>query len=110
MTPLAQMIQLLVLTTCALGAVYFVFYRPTVSAQNRRRRIIAGLRRGDEIVTTGGLIATVADIRESEHGPVELLLDLGDGRLVRARTSAVAERLPRAEERTLGEPAAATRD
>ena len=94
----ALMIQLVVLTSVALSAVYFVFYRPTVEAQNRQRRVIAGLRQGDEIVTTCGFIARVVDIREPDEGPVELLLDLGDGRLVRARTSAVAERLPRPDE------------
>lgn len=95
MTPLAQMIQLIVLATIALGAVYFIFYRPTVDAQNRQRRVIAGLRQGDEIVTTGGFIARVVDVREPDDGPVELLLDLGDGRIVRARTSAVADRIAR---------------
>ena len=112
--PLAQMIQLIVLTCCALGAVYFVFYRPTVNAQNRQRRVIAGLRQGDEIVTTAGFIARIADIREPDDGPVELLLDLGDGRLVRARTTAVADRLPRpaerAEEERPSEAAAQVRD
>lgn len=107
MSPLAQMIQLLVLTSSALGAVYFIFYRPTVDAQNKQRRVIAGLRTGDEIVTTGGLIATVVDIREPDDGPVELLIDFGDGRLVRARTSAVAERLARPEESPAPEPVTA---
>ncbi len=102
--PLAQMIQLIVLTCCALGAVYFVFYRPTVNAQQRQRRVIAGLRQGDEIVTTAGFIARIADIREPDDGPVELMLDLGDGRLIRARTSAVAERLPRPDEIEAGVP------
>ena len=101
MSSLALMIQLVTLTSVALAAVYFVFYRPTVEAQNRQRRVIAGLRQGDEIVTTGGFIARVVDIREPDEGPVELLLDLGDGRLVRARTSAVAERLPRQDEADL---------
>ncbi len=96
MTPLAQMIQLVVLTSLALGAVYFIFYRPTVEAQNRQRRVVAGLRPGDEIVTTSGFIARLVDVREDERGEVELLLDLG-GVTVRARPSAVAERLPRSE-------------
>ena len=97
MSPLAQMLQLVMLTSVVLVAVYFIFYRPTVEAENRQRRAIAGLRLGDEIVTTSGFIARVVDIREPDEGPVELLLDLGDGRLVRARTSAVAERLPRTD-------------
>ncbi len=97
MTPLAQMIQLVVLTALALGAVYFIFYRPTVEAQHRQRRVVAGLRPGDEIVTTSGFIARLLDVREDERGEVELLLDLG-GVTVRARPTAVAERLPRPEE------------
>jgi preprotein translocase subunit YajC len=103
MTPLAQMIQLVVLTSLALGAVYFIFYRPTVEAQNRQRRVVAGLRPGDEIVTTSGFIARLLDVREDERGEVELLLDLG-GITVRARPSAVAERLPRPERAEEAQP------
>ena len=110
MSPLAQMLQLLVLTTVALGAVYFIFYRPTVAAQTRQRRVIAGLRAGDEIVTSGGLIARVVDIREPLDGPVELLLDLGDGKVVRALTSAVADRLDRPEASGAGEAVTAARE
>ncbi|MBI2759938.1 MAG: preprotein translocase subunit YajC [Chloroflexi bacterium] len=99
MTPLSQMIQLVVLTASALGAVYFIFYRPTVQREIRQRRVVAGLRPGDEIVTTSGFIGTIVDVREPDDGSVELLLDLGDGRLVRARPSAVEERLPRPEDR-----------
>ncbi len=105
MTPLAQMIQLVVLTSLALGAVYFIFYRPTVEAQNRQRRVVAGLRPGDEIVTTSGFIARLLDVREDERGEVELLLDLG-GITVRARPSAVAERLPRPERAEEAQPQA----
>lgn len=95
--PLAQMIQLIVLTSCALGAVYFIFYRPTVGAQNRQRRVVAGLRLGDRVVTLSGFLATVVGIEEMEDGETELLLDLG-GITVRARPIAVTERLPRPDE------------
>jgi preprotein translocase subunit YajC len=96
-TPLAQMLQLVFFSCLVLGAVYFIFYRPTVEAENRQRRVVAGLRVGDEVVTTSGFIARVVDIREPDEGPVELLLDLGSGLVVRARTSAIADRLPRPE-------------
>ena len=103
MSPVAQMIQLVVLTTCALGAVYFVFYRPTVAREQRQRRVLAGLQAGDEVVTTGGLIATIVDVREGADGGTELLLDLGDGRVVRALPRAVEEVLAR---RAAEDPAA----
>lgn len=106
MTPLSQMIQLIVLTALALGAVYFVFYRPTVNQQNRQRRVVAGLRAGDEVVTTAGFIARVVDIREPDDGSVEILLDLG-GIEVRAIPNAIADRLARPDEREPGVPAVA---
>jgi len=81
------------LTSCASGL-------PTLRCC---RRVIAGLRIGDEVVTTAGFIATVADIREPDDGEVELLLDLGGVR-VRARTNAVADRLPRPNEGDEVEP------
>lgn len=105
MTPLSQMIQLIVLTSLALGAVYFVFYRPTVNQQNRQRRVVAGLRKGDEVVTTSGFIATVVDVREPDDGSVEILLDLG-GVTIRARPTAIADRLARPDEEEPGVPAA----
>ncbi len=103
MSPLAQMIQLIVLTSLALGAVYFIFYRPTVDAQHRQRRVVAGLQPGDQIVTTSGFIATLVEVDQLADGAEVLLLDLGDGRLVRARPSAVAERLPRLDAAVLSE-------
>lgn len=104
MTPLSQMIQLIVLTSLALGAVYFVFYRPTVAQQNRQRRVVAGLRAGDEVVTTSGFLARVIDVREPDDGSVEILLDLG-GVTIRARPNAIADRLPRPDEVEAGVPA-----
>ncbi len=97
MSPLAQMIQLIVLTSLALGAVYFIFYRPTVDAQNRQRRVVAGLQPGDEVVTTSGFLARLVDVDQLADGSEVLVLDLGDGRTVRARPGAIAERLPRNE-------------
>jgi preprotein translocase subunit YajC len=98
------MIQLIVLTACALGAVYFIFYRPTVAREQRQRRVVAGLRVGDQVVTTTGFNAPGVDVREPEDGTDELMLDLGDGKLVRARPSAVEDRLPRPDELD-GDPA-----
>ncbi len=92
MSPLAQMIQLVVLTSLALGAVYFIFYRPTVNAQTRQRRIVAGLKPGDEVVTTGGLIARLVEVVPSDDGDEELVLDLGGGQQVRALPSAIVDR------------------
>jgi preprotein translocase YajC subunit len=76
---------------------YFAFLRPVQQDRARQRRDLADLQIGDEVLTQAGFIAIVKEIRvPEERGPTELILDLG-GFDVRAYTSAIAHRLPRAE-------------
>jgi len=76
---------------------YFAFLRPVQQDRARQRRDMADLQIGDEVLTQAGFIAIVKEIRvPEERGPTELVLDLG-GLDVRAYTSAIAHRLPRAE-------------
>ena len=96
MTSLQLMMQLVVFSTIALGTVYFLFYRPTIEAQRKARRVIAELQVGDEVVTTSGFFARVVDVSEPDEGPAVVSLDLG-GVTVRARVSAIAEIVARAE-------------
>ncbi len=79
---------------------YFAFLRPVQQQRARQRRELAELQVGDEVLTQGGLIATVKEIQVPEQrGPTEVILNLG-GLEVRAHASAVAQRLGRAEEGT----------
>jgi preprotein translocase YajC subunit len=76
---------------------YFAFLRPVQQERARRRRELAELEVGDEVLTQGGLIATVKEIRvPEERGPTEVILDLG-GLEVRAHSSAIAHNLGQAE-------------
>ncbi|MEE9278167.1 MAG: preprotein translocase subunit YajC [Dehalococcoidia bacterium] len=72
---------------------YFLFIRPTRSEQRRRRNDLNALRVGDEVLTTGGLIATVTDVETPANGPMILHLKIADGVVVKAQTAAIAERL-----------------
>lgn len=101
MTSLQLMMQLIVFSTVALGIVYFLFYRPTVEAQRKARRVIADLQVGDEVVTTSGFYGRVVEVGEAEDGTTVVGLDLG-GVTVRARITAIAELLRRAEPETRG--------
>ncbi|HEU4758652.1 MAG TPA: preprotein translocase subunit YajC [Dehalococcoidia bacterium] len=72
---------------------YLAFLRPVQQHQKRQRQELASLRVGDEVLTQGGLIAVIKDIRvPEEEGPTELILDLG-GLEVRAMASAILQRL-----------------
>jgi preprotein translocase YajC subunit len=99
MTSLQLMMQLIVFSTVALGIVYFLFYRPTVEAQRKTRRVISDLQVGDEVVTTSGFFGRIVDVSEPDDGPAVVSLDLG-GVTVRARVTAIAELLPRPEPAT----------
>jgi preprotein translocase YajC subunit len=101
MTSLQLMMQLVIFSALALGLVYFLFYQPTIGAQQKARRAVANLQVGDEVVTTGGFLARVVDVSEPAEGPVIVSLDLG-GAVVRARITAIAELLPRAEPESAG--------
>ena len=84
---------------------YFAFLRPVQQERARQRRELADLQIGDEVLTQAGFIAVIKEIRvPEERGPTELVLDLG-GLDVRAYTSAIARRLPRAERATREETA-----
>jgi preprotein translocase YajC subunit len=80
---------------------YFAFLRPVQQARARQRQELAELQVGDEVLTQGGLIATVKEIRvPEERGPTEVILDLG-GLEVRGHASAIARKLGQAEEDTV---------
>jgi preprotein translocase YajC subunit len=98
MTSLQLMMQLVVFSTIALGTVYFLFYRPTVDAQRKARRVVADLQVSDEVVTIGGLLGRVVGVAEPDDGPAVVSLDLGSGLIVRVRVTAIAERLSRADQ------------
>ena len=76
------------------GAFYFILIRPILQQQRRQRREMADLRVGDEVLTTGGILATIAEIETPEEGPVRLILELGPGVRVRAIPQAILQRVP----------------
>lgn len=102
MTSLDLMMQLVVFSTLALGLVYFLFYKPTIDAQRKARRVVSDLQVGDEVVTSSGFFGRVVEITEPDEGPAVAGLDLG-GVTVRVRVTAIAELLPRPD----AEPSAA---
>jgi preprotein translocase subunit YajC len=52
---------------------YFLFFRPQQQKQKETKAMLAALRRGDRIVTAGGILATVSRVKE---GTNEIEVDL----------------------------------
>lgn len=92
------MAEVLLITALVLALFFIFFIRPARAVQNRRRRDLNELRIGDEVLTTGGIIAIVVAVETPPTGPMVLHLEVDDGVVVRARTGAIEERLRTAEE------------
>ena len=68
----------LVLQLLGFGLVfYFFFIRPQRTAQKKHEEILAGLKKGDEVTTTGGLIGKVKDVKDDR-----VTLECGSATLV----------------------------
>ena len=64
-----------------IGIFYFLLIRPHRQQQQRHRQLLASLQRGDQIVTTGGVIGEVVHIRDDE-----VTIRSGESRLLIARS------------------------
>lgn len=83
-----------------MGAVfYFLVIRPQSQARKRHQELLAGLKKNDEVMTAGGIIGRVKDIKEVKDSPeVRVTIESGTctvvvdrSRIVRVGGSAVAE-------------------
>jgi len=72
---------------------YFLIIRPQQKKAKDHKAMIEALRRGDKVVTSGGLIGTVAKVLNER----EVSLEIADGVRVRAMRSMIAEVMARTE-------------
>jgi preprotein translocase subunit YajC len=65
-------ITVLVLQMAAIGLVfYFLILRPSGQARKKHAELLGNLKKGDEIMTSGGLLGRVKDIKEVESDGVK---------------------------------------
>ena len=65
-------ITVLLLQMAAIGLVfYFLILRPSSQARKKHAALLADLKKGDEVMTSGGLVGKVRDIREVDSGGVK---------------------------------------
>lgn len=43
---------------------YFLLIRPQQVHQRKRREMLSGLKKGDKVVTVGGILGTITDLKE----------------------------------------------
>ncbi|HEX3276823.1 MAG TPA: preprotein translocase subunit YajC [Gemmatimonadales bacterium] len=60
-------LTMLLLQMAAIGLVfYFLILRPSGQARKKHAQLLSGLKKGDEVMTSGGIIGKVRDIKEVE--------------------------------------------
>jgi preprotein translocase subunit YajC len=78
--------SLIVPTMLIIGIMYFLMIRPQQKRLKDHRDMVASVRRGDTIVTSGGIIGKVTKVEEQE-----LQVEIADGVKVKLLRSTVSE-------------------
>jgi preprotein translocase subunit YajC len=86
-------LTILLLQMAAIGLVfYFLILRPSAQAKKRHAQMLANLKKGDEVMTSGGLVGKVRDIKEVESDGVKetrVTLETGTATVVVERSRIV---------------------
>ncbi len=76
---------------------YFILIRPQQKRAKEHRKMVSALARGDEVITSGGLLGKVTEVDEEY-----VSLELADNVVVRLQKQAVASVLPKGTLKTIG--------
>ena len=86
-------LTVLLLQMAAIGLVfYFLILRPSGQARKKHAELLTNLKKGDEVMTSGGLIGKVRDIKEVESSGVKetrVTLETGTASVVVERSRIV---------------------
>ena len=73
---------------------YFLLIRPQQQKLKKHQEMVAALRRGDQVVTQGGLIGKVTRVKEGEN---EAEVEVAEGVKLRVVQSTIVEVLNKTE-------------
>ncbi len=82
----------LLATVAIVLALYWFVLRPRLETRGRKHDM-KNLQVGDEVLTTSGFLGTVKDVYVPESGPVQVVIDFGNGVEVHALATAIAQRV-----------------
>jgi preprotein translocase subunit YajC len=91
----------LIMIVLLIGAMYFMMIRPQTKRRREAMQMQAGLAVGDEVMTGGGIFATVTAVEDET-----VLLEVAPGITMRFARGAIARVMPRESEPAISEPAA----
>ncbi len=89
-------VSLLIWTLIFIALMYFLMIRPQMKRAKEHKQMVEGLSKGDEIVTSGGLLGRIKEI-----GDNFLLLEIGKDLEVKVQKQAVSATLPKGTMKSL---------
>ena len=89
MEALGQFVPLILI----FAIMYFLLIRPQQKKVKEHKAMVEALRRGDQVVTQGGLIGKVAKVKDDD----EVEVDLSEGVSVRVVKATIAQVLRKTE-------------
>ncbi|WP_137158112.1 preprotein translocase subunit YajC [Rhizobium sp. FKL33] len=99
-SPLGGGLDILLLFVPMMVVFYFLIFRPQRQQVKKREEILKNIRRGDQVVLGGGLVAKVTKVTEGQD---EIEAEIAEGVKVRVVRAMIAE------VRVKGEPVAANK-
>ena len=82
--------SMIIMMVVLFGLMYFMMIRPQMKRQKEHRALIAGLAKGDEVVTNGGIAGRVEEV-----GETFITVEIAANVKVKLQKSAVQQVLPK---------------
>jgi len=82
--------QMIIMMVVLFGLMYFMMIRPQMKRQKEHRALIAGLAKGDEVVTNGGIAGRVDEV-----GETFITVEIAANVKVKVQKGAVQQVLPK---------------
>lgn len=82
--------SMIIMMVVLFGLMYFMMIRPQMKRQKEHRALVAGLAKGDEVVTNGGIAGRVSDV-----GETFITVEIADNVMVKVQKGSVQQVLPK---------------
>ena len=74
-----QMMVLVIQIVAIIAVMYFLFILPQSKARKKAAIMLAGIQKGNDVMTAGGIVGKVRDVKESlitiESGTAQIVVD-----------------------------------
>jgi preprotein translocase subunit YajC len=82
--------SMIIMIVVLFGLMYFMMIRPQMKRQKEHRALVAGLAKGDEVVTNGGIAGRVSDV-----GETFISVEIATNVVVKVQKGSVQQVLPK---------------